>query len=193
MSTLYFITHPNVAIDPDVPVPEWSLSEVGTKRMHEMLSLEWVSSIQKIYSSTEKKATDGAQILGDKLGLLYTEIEALGENDRSATGYLPAAEFESIADQFFAVPTESVRGWETAQDAQTRIVQAVQSIIEVENDDAPTAIISHGAVGTLLLSHLNNWPISREHDQPANGGGNYFSFDTKTFEVHHGWIAIDEK
>ena len=32
----------------------------------------------------------------------------LGENDRSATGYLPKAEFEAMADAFFARPDESV-------------------------------------------------------------------------------------
>lgn len=35
MSTrhLYFITHPNVLIDPTVPVPQWPLSERGLARM----------------------------------------------------------------------------------------------------------------------------------------------------------------
>ena len=33
MSVVYFITHPDVLIDPAVPVPEWPLSPRGRARM----------------------------------------------------------------------------------------------------------------------------------------------------------------
>ena len=33
MSLVYFITHPDVVIDPDVPVPQWPLSAQGKERM----------------------------------------------------------------------------------------------------------------------------------------------------------------
>jgi len=191
MSTIYFITHPDVVIDPCVPVTDWQLSEVGSRRMREMLRLNWVDSVKSIYCSTEQKAIDGAQILSDHLQLPFVKIKELGENDRSSTGYLPAVEFESLADQFFASSSHSISGWETAQDAQKRIVQTVRDIIQSEIENNPIAIVSHGAVGTLLLCHLHNWPISREHDQPGNGGGNYFSFAKDTLLVHHGWVAID--
>jgi len=193
MSTVYFITHPEVSIDPAVPVTDWSLSETGLQRMRMMLRLDWINSISGIYCSTEKKAIDGAQILSDHLLLSFKKIEDLGENDRSATGYLPSAEFESVADQFFELPSQSTRGWETAKDAQKRIVQAVSDITKSQTDNTSIAIVSHGAVGTLLLCHLNNWCISRAHDQPGGGGGNYFSFAMNTSVVHHGWVAIDKK
>jgi broad specificity phosphatase PhoE len=126
------------------------------------------------------------------LQLTHTELPDLGENDRSATGYLPPAEFELMADQFFAQPTESIRGWETAQDAQHRIVAAVDQIANLSSTNFPVAIVSHGAVGTLLLCHLNGWAIDRKHDQPGTGGGNYFRFDADTGVVEHGWRSIDE-
>jgi len=192
MSTVYFITHPDVNIDPDMAVTEWSLSDRGMMRMKQMLTRDWVKSIKHIYSSTERKAIDGAEVLSEHLQLPAKHFEALGENNRSSTGYLPAKEFELLADEFFSKPLESVRGWETAQSAQSRIVKEVNRIIELTKDDEPIAIVSHGAVGTLLLCHLNHWPISRKHDQPSNGGGNYFCFESKTFVVKHNWLAIDE-
>ena len=63
-----------------------------------------------------------ARPMADRLGLTPIVIDGLGENDRSSTGYLPKAEFEAVADAFFARPEESVRGWERAVDAQRRIV-----------------------------------------------------------------------
>ena len=191
MHTIYFVSHPNVTVDPETSITDWSLSPVGIQRMNHLLNLRWVADIRSVFCSTEKKAVDGAKILAGHLRLSYTEVHSLGENDRSATGYLPPAEFELTADQFFAAPTESVRGWETAKSAQRRIVAAVDQIRTSATTKFPVAIVSHGAVGTLLLCHLNGWVIDRKHDQPGNGGGNYFCFDADTGGVAHGWRPID--
>ena len=64
MATVFFITHPDVLIDPAVPVPEWPLNARGVARMHAMLSPDWVPGIGHVASSTERKAIDGAAILG---------------------------------------------------------------------------------------------------------------------------------
>ena len=53
------------------------------------------------------------------------------------------------------------------------------------------AIVAHGGVGTLLLCHLRDDTIGRQHDQPPNNGGNYFAFAAATRGIHHGWKAID--
>src|SRR5688500_846734 len=136
----------------------------------------WVRDITAIYCSTEQKAIDGAEILGEHLSLPFHEVEALGENDRSATGFLPPDEFERVADQFFGSPAQSIRGWECAVDAQARIVRAVEQIAAQDKTTGAVAVISHGAVGTLLYCHLAGEPIARRWDQPPNGGGNYYRF-----------------
>jgi broad specificity phosphatase PhoE len=187
MSVVYFITHPDVVIDPAIPVPEWPLSERGRVRMKAMLALDWMPGLRAIYCSTERKAIEGAAILAGGLGLVYSAIPELGENDRSATGYLPQSEFASVAAEFFGKPQESVRGWERAIDAQARIFAATTSILREIPPDDDVAIVSHGGVGTLLLCHLANMPISQNQDQPATSGGNYFAFDRTTFHLIHGW------
>lgn len=189
---LYFITHPNVVVSRDVAVPRWPLSELGRSRMRAGLRQPWVRDITSIYCSTEQKAIDGATILSQHLRLGFTDIEQLSENDRSATGFLPPDEFERVADQFFASSTRSVRGWERAVDAQARIVQAVERIATEEDQDGVIAIVSHGAVGTLLYCHLAGVPIDRRWDQPANGGGNYFRFTLSPAAVQCRWQPIDQ-
>lgn len=188
----YFITHPNVVISRDVPVPQWPLSELGRARMTRGLAQPWLSGVTSIYSSTERKAVDGAQIMADRLRLSFTPIAELGENDRSSTGFLPPEEFEAVADEFFAKPTISVRGWERAVDAQSRVVSAVARLIAADETAGSIAIVSHGAVGALLFCQLSGYPIARRFDQPANGGGNYFHFSFEPLGVRSGWLPFDE-
>ncbi len=149
----------------------------------------WVRDITSIYCSTEQKAIDGATILSEHVGVAFAEVAELGENDRSATGFLPPDEFERVADEFFARPEVSVRGWERAVDAQARIVKAVERIAEKEN--GVIAIVAHGAVGTLLYCHLAGEAIARRWDQPPNGGGNYFRFTLSPRAAHSWWQPID--
>ena len=192
MAVAYFITHPEVVIDPFVPVSDWRLSSIGIRRIALMLSQPWVSGVRAVFSSAERKAVEAAQMVADHQSLSPIVIDGLGENDRSATGYLPWVEFEMVADNFFACPEESVRGWERAIDAQRRIAEAVNRAISLAAADADMAIISHGAVGALLLCHLKGVPISRREDQPTGGGGNIYSFDLATRRLLSGWHRIDE-
>jgi len=191
MATVYFITHPEVAIEPLVPVPRWPLSERGRSRMAASLARDWVRGIRHVVASDERKAIDAAEILAGGLHLAFATLASLGENDRSATGYLPRVEFEAMAERFFAYPEESVRGWERATDAQRRIVAAFDTVLATAPEDADTAIVSHGAVGALLLCHLEGVPISRTRDQPPGGGGYYYAIDRRARLVRHGWTAID--
>jgi len=124
VTSVFFITHPEVAVDPLIPVPQWKLSPRGIARVHRMLEQDWVAEIKYIVASEERKATDTAELLAGHLALNYATRAELGENDRAATGYLPREEFEATADLFFNQPDRSVRGWEPARAAQTRIVDA---------------------------------------------------------------------
>lgn len=160
--------------------------------MQECLRLPWVASVGAIYSSAERKATDSAAHLAGKLSLPVNVIAELGENDRSSTGYLPPGEFEQLANQFFAQPHRSVKGWERAIDAQARVVAAARRISAETRGLSAVAVVSHGAVGTLLYCHLTQQPISRRFDQPRNGGGNYFPYSLSPPAAHSGWRAIDE-
>ena len=191
METGFFITHPDVLIDPALPVPDWRLNSRGVARMRAMLSQAWIAGIASVASSTERKAIDGATILAGHLGLRPVTHPGLGENDRSATGYLPKIEFEATADAFFACPEQSVRGWERAVDAQARIVAAVRDVLAAA-PPGDVAVVSHGGVGALLLCHLQGSAINRSADQPPGSGGFVLAFDRADWTLRHGWRRIDD-
>jgi broad specificity phosphatase PhoE len=161
--------------------------------MRAMVSRTWVRGVRSIFSSGERKACDGAEILSEGLGLnSYSVVADLRENDRSATGFLEARGFEATVDAFFAWPQTSVRGWEPAAHAQARILRAVERVISLAVDNGDVAIVGHGATGALLYCHLAMFPISRRYEQPPTNGGNWFGFDSASRKlVHPGWQSID--
>lgn len=182
----YLITHPEVAVDPRTEVTSWSLSAAGRARAARLAAQPWVPALDRLVSSAERKARETAAVLAAAHGLPWTVDAALGENDRSATGFLPPEEFEQVADAFFARPQESVRGWEAARHAQQRVVAAVRRHTTGGTD--AVGFVAHGAVGTLLWCDLERRPVDRRHDQP--GQGSWYPFDPVTWTAGHGWVRI---
>lgn len=182
----YVVTHPEVVVDPTIPVTQWRLNAAGLARAARLSSLPWAASVERIVCSTERKAVETAAALGGDLGLEWVSDPELGEIDRSSTGFLPAAEHEATADAVFARPGERVRGWESAEEAQRRIVRAVLRWTAVA--DVPTAYVCHGAVGTLLWCALSGNPIDRRHDQP--GQGSWYAFDPWAWTASEPWQRI---
>ena len=185
-----YLTHPQVQIDPGVPVPSWGLSAEGRGRVQTLIRAGWLNGTTKVISSAERKAIETAQMIAAALGADFEIREAMHENDRSATGFLPPAEFETTADEFFAHPDRSVRGWECAVDAQARIVRGFESVLGGMQQDGDVLFVGHGAVGTLLLCHYAGLPISRVSDQPS-GGGHYFTINRADRRVLHAWRPME--
>ncbi len=185
---VYFISHPEVLVDKSVPVTHWDLSPKGLERLGKLLEKPWINDLNSVYSSNEQKAMTAANRIAERLILPVTYMEELGEMDRSSTGFLEPTEFEATADAFFANPNISIRGWESAVDAQKRILRTVEEILKKSTDGQNIAIVSHGGVGSLLISHLKGVPISRSEDQP--GQGHYFVFEKSTRRLVHAWQSI---
>ena len=190
MPSLY-VTHPEVVIDPAVPMPQWGLSEVGAGRARAFAERGVVPRGWPIFSSTERKAMELAQIIAAATGGEVIAEQAFGENDRSSTGFLAGEKFEAVVERFFADPARGPDGWESALDAQQRIVSAVRSALARAGGDA--AFCGHGAVGTLLKCWVAKRRIARSEDQrvmAAKGGGNCFVFTIERRLITD-WVAME--
>jgi broad specificity phosphatase PhoE len=149
-------------------------------------------NITSVYASTERKARDGAAIVAERLGLSYEAHEDLGENDRSSTGFIAPPEFWEVVRGFFGRPHESIRGWERAIDAQTRIVNAVSRILREDETSGDMVLVSHGAVGCLLTAHLQKVEIGQESRPQHPGGGCFIVIDRESFALTQDWRAIED-
>jgi broad specificity phosphatase PhoE len=185
-----YLTHPQVEIDPAVPVGDWGLNDVGHSRVSLLIASRALVHTKSVISSAECKACETGRPLADALSAQFEIHPDMHENDRSATGYLARDAFEEAADAFFANPQLSMQGWERAVDAQSRICRAVEAALQ-HAPKGDVLLVGHGAVGTLLWCALTGHPISRAHDQP-DGGGNAFGFVRDSREMLHGWTPIEQ-
>lgn len=192
MASLIFLTHPEVMIDPNQPVPEWPLNAIGRARMERFAGLLAQRHVSAVYASTERKAMDGAAIVAERLGLSYETHEELGENDRSSTGYIAPPEFWEVVREVFARPHESIRGWERAIDAQARIVKAVSRVLRDDKTSGDIVVISHGGVARLLTAHLQKVEIGRESRPAHPGGGCFIVIDRDSFTLKQDWRNIED-
>lgn len=190
VATVFYVTHPQVAIDPTVPVPDWGLSPLGRSRIDAGAKAPWATGLAAVFSSAERKAIETAEVLAVAAGVAVQVDPLMHENDRTATGFLPPPEFEAVADLFFARPHDSVRGWERAIDAQARILAAAERALSGA-PVGPLALAGHGGVGTLLFCALADVGIDRRHDQRP-GGGCVFAFDRATRRVLHPWRLLED-
>ncbi|WP_299919053.1 histidine phosphatase family protein [uncultured Roseobacter sp.] len=191
MTVARYLSHPQVQIDPQKEIQLWSLNDTGAARVARLAQSNALAGTRRIVTSAEVKAVETARPLADALGCALEVRERMHENDRSATGFLPPREFEQVADQFFAEPETSVRGWETARAAQSRIVSEVRACLR-DHDEGDVLFVGHGGVGTLLYCHLAGLAIDRAHDQGPGGGGCYFAFPTEMGPPAHPWRPMEQ-
>jgi broad specificity phosphatase PhoE len=190
-----YVTHPQVVVDPNVPVPMWSLSPEGEERARRFARHPLVAGVRNIVSSTERKAIELAQAMAVGARAPFTAEHEFGENDRSSTGYVPPARFEQLADAFFANPETSVEGWEPARDAQARIAGAFEAAIALHDPTRPIAFAGHGAVGTLLKCYLTGREIARSEDQRVvgnRGGGNVLVIRLSDLQLFGDWTPMED-
>ena len=194
MAVSYYVTHPEVRIDPEIPLPHWGLSETGMARAKGFAARDLLPADAVFVSSEEIKAEELAEILAARHGNPIVTRPEFGENDRSATGFLKPEAFEKQVDLLFGHPDKSANGWETANDAQARIVKAVTSALDEFGKDTPLVFVGHGCVGTLLKCAIANRPIGRGEDQREKGhpgGGNLYAFDLAAKRLLCEWTPFE--
>lgn len=168
MKTIYFITHPEVIKDLSQPVNQWKLSEEGKDRLKKLAQEDFWNRVQHIFSSKEIKSIQTAEILSEITKIPTEVFPNLQENYRTDE-LLEEKEYKTIFKRFFNYPKDSVRGWETASDAQKRIIGAISAIDELYPDLKTIAIIGHGVTGTLLLCNMLEHPIDSSIGQERVG------------------------
>ena len=190
MAVLRYLSHPQVVVDPAVPVPDWGLSKTGRTRVLALDGVAWLRATTRIVSSTERKAQDTALLVAAMLKLPVLRDPMLNEIDRSATGYVPHDRHEALADAFFADPSASIDGWECADSVRRRGMTAIHRLVASQRQ-GDLLIVGHGGIGTLCWCALAGIDARSRPDQPP-GGGAVWAVLLPDLEPLHGWTPMEQ-
>ena len=154
MSTLWYATHPEVVIDPDVPVPRWGLSERGRSRAHDLADRDEMADLTRIVSSDEAKAVETAEIVAGDLGVdvvVRKGLREFGVGAAAGTTGDPdpfAATFAAWLDGDLAA---RIPGGESGAEVVERYTAVLDEIAD-----------AHRGESVLVVSHADRWtPRSR--------------------------------
>jgi broad specificity phosphatase PhoE len=166
---LYLIRHSLPEIIPGEPPTGWQLSEEGRRRC--LILADRLAGYQpeRIVTSRELKAVQTGGILAASLGIPCQPADGLHEHVRQLERNFDQAGFERAVGEFFMHPDRLVFGEETANQAHARFVQAVHAILDT-NQGKSLAIVTHGAVMSLLICRINRmaeYPYWRSLGMPS--------------------------
>ena len=187
----YYVTHPEVLIEPRLPSTEWLLSPKGRAPAEAFAARGALPDEARIIASTEFKTMETAAILAQ--GRPFETDDRLRENIRTGTGYVGPEEFDRLFHLMFARPDESAGGWETATATQRRVVAAVETALG--NQSLTTIFVGHGSAGTFLKCAVADRPISRSEEQREMawpGGSNVFAFDWASRSLIRDWQSFKD-
>ncbi len=150
---LVLIKHARPEIDPTVPAKEWSLSQAG---QHQSLALGKALKRElqpdALFCSTESKAVETAQGIGQVLGLDAQVCQGLHEQSRATAPFFEdQRQWRQAVEAGFARPNEAIYGEESFGDAAARFAQAIESL---GIEDRCAAVVAHGTVISLFAQRM---------------------------------------
>lgn len=152
-NTIYFLRHGKTKVDANTPISQWLMHPTGAEQAQQLAETDVFKDIEIIITSTEQKAVDTAQPIAQKLGLEIQQVPELSELDRDKGGFMPAEEYEEMAQQALTNLHVPAGNWESAQHALDRFSAAVQKI-DSTYTNKKILIVGHGYTINMYFAQL---------------------------------------
>ncbi len=110
-------------------------------------------SPEVIWSSSEPKAVETAEIVAASFGVPVRIADGLEEHHRDSVPFYPTTDdFEAAVERFFSDHDRLVLGSETAEQVRDRMSTALDYV--VEQGQADSIVVTHGTVMTLYVASV---------------------------------------
>jgi alpha-ribazole phosphatase len=141
------------------------LSERGQKQFQHWADILKQKKIKAIYSSDLQRTRKSAQIIGKEHGLepaAYPELRELsfGTWEGMSISAVESAYPGQMKERMKSVATFQADGGETYSQLQARVVPKYEEIVARHPDDQ-IAMVCHGGVNRVILSHILGIPLDR--------------------------------
>ena len=155
MSNLLLIKHSEPVADLELKPSEWKLSDRGKRRAGLLAEYLAQRSIGALYSSSEKKAVQTAEIVRASVGLPINVVHDLREHDRENSPVGGAEKWRSLVVESIRRQDETVHGSEPVENARKRFGSAIERLMKpLENHDQIVAVIAHGTVISTFVAEM---------------------------------------
>lgn len=153
MRRLVLARHSTPEIEPDRPASAWRLGALGRQRSQLLASRLQGYSPGVVWSSSEPKAVETAEIVAASFGVPVRIADGLEEHHRDNVPFFPTTgDFEAAVERFFSYPGRLVLGSETAEQARNRMSAAIDHVVDAGERDS--IVVTHGTVITLYVASV---------------------------------------
>ena len=152
MRRLVLVRHSMPELEPDKPASAWRLGEIGHRRAGELAARLRDFSPEVIWSSSEPKALETAEVVAGAFGVPVKIMDGLEEHHRGNVPLLPKEEFEGAVERFFCNPSQLVLGTEMADQARDRMAGSIDRVLEAGHNDS--IVVTHGTVIALYVASV---------------------------------------
>lgn len=153
MKKLILIRHSISKQDPNLSPHQWELTEEGRALCIPLAKQLQIHEPEIIITSIEPKAIQTGEIVAQELTIPCWTAEGLHEHEREQGEMLSQEEWQKQIASLFANPDALIFGKETANQALTRFMGAVESILSTY-PHKKIAIVSHGTVMSLFYNQI---------------------------------------
>jgi broad specificity phosphatase PhoE len=147
---LVLVRHSAPLIEEGVPQSRWRLSEKGREAAMVLAGRLLAFDAPAIWTSTERKALETAEVLAAALGLPIREEPDLREHERASLGYMARAEREAGVERLLASDDELVFGDETARSVLDRMDRALHAAM-VAAAGSDVLAVTHGTAAAIFV------------------------------------------
>lgn len=131
------------------------LSAEGLQQANRLAEYLAGEEIHSIYVSPLNRALQTAVPLAQRLGLRAVVVDDIAEYDRTSNEYVPIEELRATNDPRWQklIDGEWESTDETPEQFKTRVVQAIETIID-RHQSSRAAVVCHGGVINHYLAHI---------------------------------------
>ncbi len=150
---LYLVRHAESAPSPDLPEPEWPLSDAGRVQAEALVPALANLDISAVYSSPYPRAVDTVLPFTTQVGLKITEVPDLRER-RLSGAMAPHADWRAWLAHTWADFDWAPPGGETSALVQNRMAASLLGLAGSHQGEAVLAA-SHGNAIALFLNSID--------------------------------------
>lgn len=153
MSNLLLIKHSEPVVDFGITPANWVLSDRGEQRAGLLAAYLADRGINALYSSSEVKAVQTAEIVGAATGLSINVVPDLREHRRENASVIDSSKWRSLVIQSIRKQDEQIYGSEPVATARMRFGEAIRRLMKSESGQK-IAVIAHGTVISTFVAEL---------------------------------------